>query len=105
MNQATPAPRRPTKAKPAKRHAPSEHPHSVPILHHDNTEQSEFDASFDETPHDEYEPDLRQRMISEAAYCLFTERGYQDGYDIDDWIRAEEVVDRQLSSDRRHGER
>ncbi len=34
----------------------------------------------------------------EAAYGLFAERGYQDGYDVDDWLRAEEAVDRQLAS-------
>ena len=104
MIQATPGPRRQTKAKPARRQTPVEHPHSVSILHHDNPQACEFDASFDEIPHNEYDPDLRARMISEAAYGLFAERGYQDGYDIDDWLRAEEVVDRQLSTEQRHGE-
>jgi predicted acyl esterase len=44
------------------------------------------------------DPDLRYRMISEAAYALYAARGYQDGYDTDDWLAAEARVDRDLQS-------
>ena len=40
-----------------------------------------------------FDPDLRHRMISEAAYYLYTQRGYADGYDFDDWLQAEAQVD------------
>jgi hypothetical protein len=32
-------------------------------------------------------------MISEAAYYLYTQRGYDDGYDLDDWLQAEEQIE------------
>ena len=37
--------------------------------------------------------DLRHRLIGEAAYRLYAERGYVDGYDLDDWLQAEAAVD------------
>jgi len=35
-------------------------------------------------------------MISETAYRLYAERGYTDGYDVDDWVQAEAEVDHLL---------
>jgi Protein of unknown function (DUF2934) len=32
---------------------------------------------------------LRHRVISEAAYYSYAQRGYADGYDLDDWLQAE----------------
>jgi hypothetical protein len=32
-------------------------------------------------------------MISEAAYALYAQRGYVDGYDVEDWLAAEAEVD------------
>ena len=43
------------------------------------------------------EPEVRYRMISEAAYHRFLDRGCEDGFDVDDWLAAEAEVDRQLS--------
>jgi hypothetical protein len=40
-----------------------------------------------------FDPELRYRMVSEAAYHLYAERGYADGYDLDDWLQAEARVD------------
>jgi len=51
---------------------------------------------FAEGAHDELDPDLRHRMISEAAYSLYAQRGYADGYDFDDWLQAEAEVDHML---------
>jgi len=48
---------------------------------------------FEEGAHDALDPDLRHRMISEAAYHLYAQRGYADGYDLDDWLQAEAEVD------------
>jgi hypothetical protein len=48
---------------------------------------------FDPGPGAVFDPDLRHRMISEAAYYLYTQRGYADGYDLDDWLEAEAQVD------------
>jgi hypothetical protein len=40
-----------------------------------------------------FDPDLRHRMISEAAYYLYSQRGSANGYDVDDWLQAEAQVD------------
>jgi Protein of unknown function (DUF2934) len=51
------------------------------------------DMPFEQGVHDELDPDLRHRLISEAAYSLYVERGYRNGYDLDDWFEAEAQVD------------
>ncbi|MGH7198120.1 MAG: DUF2934 domain-containing protein [Candidatus Omnitrophota bacterium] len=33
-----------------------------------------------------------QEEISKLAYQLFVERGYQNGHDQEDWLRAERIV-------------
>jgi hypothetical protein len=30
-----------------------------------------------------------EEAIARRAYELYVQRGYQDGYDVDDWLRAE----------------
>lgn len=40
-----------------------------------------------------FDPDLRHRMISEAAYYLYSQRGYEDGFDLDDWLQVEAQID------------
>jgi len=32
-------------------------------------------------------------MVSETAYHLYAQRGYADGYDLDDWLQAETMID------------
>ena len=64
----------------------------MPIAENDRTP----DAPFEEGAHDGLSADLRHRMISEAAYHLYTQRGYRDGYDLDDWLEAEAQVDHLL---------
>lgn len=54
------------------------------------------DQPFEEGAHDMIDADLRHRMISEAAYYRYAQRGYADGYDIDDWAAAEEEIDHLL---------
>jgi len=51
---------------------------------------------FAEGAHDELDPGLRHRLISDAAYALYCKRGYVDGYDLDDWLEAEAQVDHTL---------
>jgi hypothetical protein len=51
------------------------------------------DMPFQEGAHDELDSDLRHRLISEAAYFLYAQRGFLDGYDQDDWLQAETQVD------------
>jgi len=56
-------------------------------------EDEQLETPFEEGAHDTLDADLRHRMISEAAYQLYAQRGYADGYDLDDWLQAETLVD------------
>lgn len=71
----------------ARRHAPF-HPHATSIL------QVEDMPATDDVP--DLEPEVRYRMISEAAYHRYLDRGCADGYDVDDWLAAEADVEREL---------
>ena len=72
------------------------YPHSVAVLETDALQEPLPDQPFAEGARDTVEPDLRHRMISEAAYRLYVERGYADGNDVDDWLTAETEVDHLL---------
>jgi hypothetical protein len=74
------------------------HPRSVPTIDPEDEIAQETEPPFGEGARDELDPDLRHRMISEAAYRLYEERGYADGYDVDDWQQAEAGVDHLLLS-------
>jgi hypothetical protein len=74
-------------------HAGPTHPRSVPIIAPTDPADAEFDQPFAEGARDEIDPELRQRMISQAAYALYAGRDYADGYDLDDWLEAEAAVD------------
>jgi Protein of unknown function (DUF2934) len=56
-------------------------------------EEDVSETPFEEGAHDTLDADLRHRMISEAAYHLYAQRGYADGYDLDDWLQAETQID------------
>jgi len=38
--------------------------------------------------------EARQRMIREAAYFRYAQRGFEHGHDLDDWLAAEADVER-----------
>jgi hypothetical protein len=78
------------------RHPGSKHPHGVSILAPEDEAGQVLDQPFAEGAQDAIDPDLRHRMISEAAYHRYVERGYADGYDLDDWLRAESDVEHLL---------
>jgi hypothetical protein len=65
----------------------------------------EADMPFAEGADDSLDPDLRHRMISEAAYHMFIQRGYADGYELDDWLQAEAQVDHVAVNGQRTGAR
>lgn len=60
----------------------------------------DLDVPIEEDVKVEIGGELRHRMISEAAYQLYAERGYVDGLELDDWLQAEAEVDRQLGGQR-----
>lgn len=49
-------------------------------------------ASGDVNPH------ARREMIAVAAYHLAERRGFIDGFDLDDWLRAEAEIDARLQA-------
>ncbi len=59
--------------------------------------QAETDHPFAEGARDEVDPDLRQRLISNAAFELYAQRGFVDGHDVDDWLCAEARIDHLIS--------
>jgi hypothetical protein len=58
--------------------------------------QADPDRPFEEGVRDSIDADLRHRLISEAAFDLYVKRGYADGYDLEDWLDAEERIDHML---------
>ena len=83
--KAPPAPRRRVK-----------HPRGVAVPEAEPEIDAAPDQPFEEGVRDAITPDLRHRMISEAAFYRYAQRGYVDGYDVDDWVAAEEEVDHLL---------
>ncbi len=72
------------------------HPQEIPNIEVEPEVMRAADQPFEEGAHDMIDADLRHRMISEAAYHHYAERGYEDGYDLDDWLQAEAEVDHLL---------
>ena len=81
-------------------HSDPKHPHGVAILAADDEGEQGPDQPFAAGAQDTIDPDLRHRMISEIAYHRYVERGYADGYDLDDWLQAEGDVDHVLLNPR-----
>lgn len=74
-------------------HHHERHPRATAI---EGTEAHGSEQPFEEGAYDEIDPDLRHRLISEAAYEIYARRGYVDGFDVDDWLAAEAQVDHTL---------
>jgi hypothetical protein len=47
----------------------------------------------------EISPDARRAMIAEAAYLRAERRGFTPGYELEDWIAAENEVDTLLDAE------
>ena len=72
------------------------HPRSVPSVIPEPEIEQAPDQPFAAGAHDEIDPDLRYRLVSEAAYALYARRNYADGGDLDDWLQAEAEVEHLL---------
>jgi hypothetical protein len=42
-------------------------------------------------------PGQRQNIVAEAAYCYAEHRGFVPGYELDDWLAAEDQIDATLT--------
>ncbi|MCL4764554.1 MAG: DUF2934 domain-containing protein [Burkholderiales bacterium] len=76
--------------------APEQPPRSIPILAEEPEEERMAEQPFEEGAADAVDPDLRHRMISEVAFGMYAQRGFADGFDVDDWLAAETHVDHLL---------
>ena len=71
----------------------------------DSTEKSVSAASRAQPPHISVvtrssayiEPQVREAMISEAAYFRSAHRGFEPGHEVDDWLAAESEIDAALA--------
>jgi len=43
-------------------------------------------------------PEERHHMIESAAYFLALKRGFVEGFELDDWVRAEREIDAALAA-------
>ena len=69
------------------------HPHGVATIVPPAELEEIPDQPFAEGAGDGLDPDLRHRLISEAAFQHQAERGYDEGYEREDWLDAEAEVD------------
>jgi hypothetical protein len=81
--------------------ATHKHPHAAAVPAASEGSDIMPDTPLEQGAHGVLDPDLRHRMISEAAYYLYTERGSDDGYDLDDWLQAEEQIEHAIVSPER----
>jgi len=77
---------------PPPRAAPIRPPGQTTVTSAENAEQGPDRPLADHAP-DSIDPDLRHRMISDAAYHLYEKRGCVEGYAMDDWLKAEAALD------------
>lgn len=47
--------------------------------------------------HPSYSEKPTHEQVAAAAYHLYVEHGRQDGHDLDDWLRAEQLLSRQMA--------
>lgn len=57
------------------------------------------DAAMTQVTQAEISPDARRAMIAEAAYLRAERRGFAPGYELEDWISAENEVDSLLEAE------
>lgn len=84
---------KPSRDKYAHGHGPARHPHGVANMTPPDEVEDFPEQPFAEGCEDQLDPDLRHRLISEAAFHRQAERGYDEGYDREDWLEAEAQVD------------
>ena len=42
--------------------------------------------------------EVRYRMITEAAYLIAEQRGFEGGHEMDDWLKAEAEIDSRFAA-------
>ncbi|HEX4051557.1 MAG TPA: DUF2934 domain-containing protein [Steroidobacteraceae bacterium] len=75
---------------------PTAHPKRAVLSRH-RTATALPAASLSHTAIELAGPERRQSMIAEAAYHLAQRRGFEPGYELDDWLTAEAEVDSALT--------
>ena len=44
------------------------------------------------------DPEWRQKLIAQAAYCFAERRGFEPGHELEDWLTAEQAIDAELTA-------
>ncbi len=89
--------RKPAKGKTATRTLRTPPPLDSPAVPHSSV-SSELQPNSIVTRSSAFiEPHRRQAMIAEAAYYLAERRAFDPGHDVDDWLEAEQQIDRALA--------
>jgi len=83
-------------SKPRGERAGASHPRPTSLLTPETDTAPVPDQPFAEGVEDVLSPDLRHRLVSEAAFHHLAERGYADGSELDDWAQAADEVDHTL---------
>ena len=83
-------------SKPHAARSPGMHMRNVPDVAFDDEFGARGDRSFADEFIDAIDPNLRHRLVSEAACRRHGGSGYDDGYDLDDWLQAQADVDHLL---------
>jgi hypothetical protein len=52
------------------------------------------------TPSGRMDPDVRRQLVAAEAYYLAERRGFAGGNALEDWVKAEVMVDSRLSKDK-----
>lgn len=69
------------------------HPPSVPTVAPEPPHEQAAEQPFSSGRSAILDPDLRHRLVSDAAYRRYAERGFEDGHDVEDWLDAEAEID------------
>jgi len=97
----TPSPpgqeRKPARGKSAKRAIPTLQPLDTPAAPHSSAAADLHPNSIVTRASAFIEPHRRQAMVAEAAYFLAERRAFDPGHDVDDWLQAEQQIDRLLA--------
>lgn len=74
--------------------------HSTPQKKHASTPKRASAGKSVHKPDGAAAPVVREERIRQIAYGFYEQRGYGDGQQLDDWLKAEAMIDDEPEGDR-----